>query len=99
MGEAEPRPDPSSPAATPGRPLLGPRRPSGEPPPLPRPVSTSTRLLVGIVVVVVALWLGLAAPAVSRVVTRADLAVLDAVSELRTTIGTDLARHLDALGS
>ena len=51
----ERRDDPSGPSRLPA--ALGRRRPTGEPPPLPRHVSASTRVYVAMVGVVALLWL------------------------------------------
>jgi tRNA A-37 threonylcarbamoyl transferase component Bud32 len=75
------------------------RRPSGEPPPLPRPVSPGTRALLVAGVVVVLLWAALTTELGVRVVTRADDAMLDALARLRTDALVDVARGVAALGS
>jgi len=67
------------------------RRPSGEPPPLPRPVSAATRAYLLAGAGVVAVWLALLTDAGVRLVTGADLAVLDALDALRWGPLTDLA--------
>ena len=75
------------------------RRPSGEPPPLPRPVDASTRiaglglLLTGLLAVVLSTATG------TRTVTAIDLAVLRALERLRTGRVTDLAEALVEAGS
>jgi tRNA A-37 threonylcarbamoyl transferase component Bud32/membrane-associated phospholipid phosphatase len=60
------------------------RRPSGEPPPLPRRIDHSIRWYLLLAVVTAALWAGMSVPAVLGVVTRGDLAVLRAVATVRT---------------
>ena len=75
------------------------RRPSGEPPPLPRPVSPGTRAFLVAGALVVALWLALSTQVGARVVTRADLAVLDLVAHLRTDWLVHAARDVTVLGS
>ena len=52
------------------------RRPSGEPPPLPRHIDYSIRWYLLLAAVAAALWAGMSVPAVLGVITRGDLAVL-----------------------
>ncbi|HET9974001.1 MAG TPA: hypothetical protein VFQ68_37610, partial [Streptosporangiaceae bacterium] len=59
------------------------RRPSGEPPPLPRRIDHSIRWYLMLAVVTAALWVAMSVPAVLGVVTRGDLAVLRAVATVR----------------
>lgn len=59
------------------------RRPSGEPPPLPRTVTASTRVYVGLGAAVVVLWLALATDTGARAVTAIDLAVVRALERAR----------------
>ena len=74
------------------------RRPSGEPPPLPRPVSRSTRVfLVGGAAVVV-LWAALATTPGTRLVTEGDDIVLRALARLRWDPVVDVASWLSGLG-
>ena len=75
------------------------RRPSGEPPPLPRPVSPGTRAFLVAGAAVVVLWATLATDLGVRVVTRGDTAVLDALARLRTEALVDLCEGVAALGS
>jgi tRNA A-37 threonylcarbamoyl transferase component Bud32 len=75
------------------------RRPSGEPPPLPRPVSPGTRAFLVAGVVMVLLWAALTTELGVRVVTRADVAVLDALARLRTDALVDVGQGVAALGS
>jgi tRNA A-37 threonylcarbamoyl transferase component Bud32 len=75
------------------------RRPSGEPPPLPRPVSPGTRAFLVAGVVTVLLWAALTTELGVRVVTRADVAVLDALARLRTDALVDVGQGVAALGS
>src|SRR5215207_4718986 len=83
-----------------GRPApLARRRPSGEPPPLPRPVSGSTRAFFAAGAAVAALWVALATRPGVRLVTRLDVAVLDAVARLRTGVLVDVASAVTGLGS
>jgi tRNA A-37 threonylcarbamoyl transferase component Bud32 len=75
------------------------RRPSGEPPPLPRPVSPSTRLFLVAGVLVVLLWAALTTKVGVRVVTRVDVTMLDTLARLRTDALVDMAQGVTALGS
>lgn len=76
------------------------RRPSGEAPPLPRALRTSGRLLLaGAIGVFVLLTLIIAIPPLGKLITRVDLAVIEAISTVRSDALTDVARALDALGS
>ena len=75
------------------------RRPSGEPPPLPRPVSPGTRAFLVAGVLVALLWAALTTEVGVRVVTRVDLAVLHAVARLRTDELVDVGQGVAALGS
>jgi tRNA A-37 threonylcarbamoyl transferase component Bud32 len=78
---------------------VGRRRPSGEPPPLPRHIAASTRFCLALVGVVALLWLGFAFTPVVRVVSRMDLVVLDALAEVRSGPLTTAMRGLRFLGS
>jgi tRNA A-37 threonylcarbamoyl transferase component Bud32/membrane-associated phospholipid phosphatase len=75
------------------------RRPSGEPPPLPRAVSASTRFCLAAGGGLVALWASLAVRPPARAVTATDLAVLRSIAAVRTGWLTGLADALQALGS
>ena len=93
-------PQRSRPPSKPGESSSGVRRrPSGEPPPLPRPVDTATRiagiglLLAGALAVVLSTATG------TRNVTATDLVVLRALERLRTGTITDLAEALVEVGS
>ena len=75
------------------------RRPSGEAPPLPRPLTTG-RYWLAATGVVLLLWLvALANNATNNYILSFDLAVLDWVSQLRTRVLTDVMRGVHALGS
>jgi len=75
------------------------RRPSGEAPPLPRPLTTGTYWLVATGVVLL-LWLAaLANSSTNNYILTFDLALLDWVSQLRTLVLTDVMRGVHALGS
>ncbi len=85
------------------RPATGPsgarRRPSGEPPPLPRPVSAATRTSGALLVLVVVIAATLGTQTGRRLLTRADLTVLRGFEELRWEPLTDVATVLVDLGS
>jgi tRNA A-37 threonylcarbamoyl transferase component Bud32 len=100
---------PGAPGGRAGGPVLPPllatsplgrrRRPSGEPPPLPRHIEHSTRwylLLLGLAAV---LWAGLSIRPVLALVTRGDLAVLRAVATLRSAPLTTVMLDVDAVRS
>jgi tRNA A-37 threonylcarbamoyl transferase component Bud32 len=72
------------------------RRPSGEPPPLPRSINRSTRWYLLLGAATVALWLALAFTPSNAVVTRIDLAVVRALAHLRTPWATSAWRSVDA---
>ncbi|MCW2623113.1 MAG: rane protein of unknown function, putative kinase domain [Frankiales bacterium] len=59
------------------------RRPSGEPPPLPRALATGTRVYAGLVAATAALEVVLAVPSLRAAVTRVDVAVVGAAEHLR----------------
>jgi tRNA A-37 threonylcarbamoyl transferase component Bud32 len=75
------------------------RRPSGEPPPLPRHADHSIRwyLLLGGLAGV--LWAGMSVPAGLGLITRADLGVLHAVAAVRAGWLTRVMLEVDALAS
>jgi tRNA A-37 threonylcarbamoyl transferase component Bud32/membrane-associated phospholipid phosphatase len=77
----------------------GRRRPSGEPQPLPRPVSRSTRLLGLAAAGVVVLWLGLAVGPTARAITSIDLAALELLEAARVGALTSIAEVLEELAS
>jgi tRNA A-37 threonylcarbamoyl transferase component Bud32/membrane-associated phospholipid phosphatase len=75
------------------------RRPSGEAPPLPRPLTTGTYWLAATGAVLL-LWLAaLANSSTSNYILAFDLTLLDWVSQLRTLVLTDVMRGVHALGS
>jgi membrane-associated phospholipid phosphatase/tRNA A-37 threonylcarbamoyl transferase component Bud32 len=75
------------------------RRPSGEAPPLPRPLTTGTYWLAATGVVLL-LWLvALANSATNTYILSFDLTLLDWVSQARTLVLTDVMRGVHALGS
>src|SRR4051794_5841954 len=75
------------------------RRPSGEPPPLPRRIDSTSRLYVALAAVTALLWAGLSFRPALSVITKADLAVIRAVAHLRSAPVTTMMRTLTALGS
>jgi len=75
------------------------RRPSGEPPPLPRHIDHSIRWYLLLVGVAAALWAGMSVPAVLGVITRGDLVILHAVAAVRTAWLTRLMLDVNALAS
>jgi membrane-associated phospholipid phosphatase/tRNA A-37 threonylcarbamoyl transferase component Bud32 len=75
------------------------RRPSGEAPPLPRPLTTGTYWLAATGVVLLLWLLALANSATNNYILSFDLTLLDWVSQLRTQVLTDVMRGVHALGS
>jgi tRNA A-37 threonylcarbamoyl transferase component Bud32 len=75
------------------------RRPSGEPPPLPRRVDHSTRWYLLLGAVAVALWAGMSVPLVLGAITQADLVMLHAVAALRSAWLTHVMLGFDAMSS
>jgi tRNA A-37 threonylcarbamoyl transferase component Bud32/membrane-associated phospholipid phosphatase len=75
------------------------RRPSGEAPPLPRPLTTGTYWLAATGVVLLLWLLALANSATNNYILSFDLTLLDWVSQLRTHVLTDGMRGVHALGS
>lgn len=75
------------------------RRPSGEPPPLPRPFSASTRVYVVLGVAVVVTTLSLTTVPGLRVVTALDLVVVRALAGLRTEPLDGFVDTIATLGS
>lgn len=94
--ETPPTPSPRfpTPGATTAR-----RRPSGEAPPLPRPVSTATRVSGALLVLVTLVSVALATDAGLRAVTNADLAVLRILERSRFDALVDAAEVVVSLGS
>ena len=72
------------------------RRPSGEPPPLPRHIDHSIRWYLLLAGVAGALWAGMSVPAVLGIITRADLAVPRVVATVRTAWLTHLMLDVNA---
>jgi tRNA A-37 threonylcarbamoyl transferase component Bud32/membrane-associated phospholipid phosphatase len=78
----------------------GHRRPSGEPPPLPRPFDRWTRGLAASGPVVLVLWAALAVDWARPLVTTVDVWLLSALAALRTGTATDVLAGLnDVLSS
>ena len=75
------------------------RRPSGEPPPLPRRIDHSIRWYLLLAGVAAALWAGMSVPAVLSVITRGDLVILHAVAAVRTAWLTRLMLDVNVLAS
>ncbi len=75
------------------------RRPSGEPPPLPRHIEHSTRWYLVLAGLAGALWACMSIPATLGIITRADLATLRVVATVRTAWLTRLMLDVNALAS
>jgi tRNA A-37 threonylcarbamoyl transferase component Bud32 len=75
------------------------RRPSGEPPPLPRHIEHSTRWYLLLLALTAVIWAGLSIRPVLALVIRGDLAVLHAVAMLRSTPLTKVMLDVDAVRS
>jgi tRNA A-37 threonylcarbamoyl transferase component Bud32 len=75
------------------------RRPSGEPPPLPREMPASTRAYAGLVLLTVVLEAALAFEPLRRWITAGDLAVVRLLEQLRIVPLTDVLQRVDDLGS
>src|SRR5579864_5773024 len=75
------------------------RRPSGEPPPLPRRVEPSTAWYLGLGVLTLAFWIAMRTMTGLRMATQADVTILRAIATLRTGPVTAVMRAVNALGS
>jgi len=75
------------------------RRPSGEAPPLPRPLTTGTYWLAATGVVLLLWLIALANSSTNNYILAFDLTLLEWVSQLRTLVLTDVMRGVHALGS
>ena len=103
-GAATPSPQsevaPETRAATAARRARKRRRPSGEPPPLPRTLETTGRWWLALALVVLLVWAGVLVSGDAAVAaTRADVALLRALSRARTSFLTDVARVIEFVGS
>src|SRR5687767_10154930 len=81
--------EPPLPASTPpkARPGRRRRRPSGEPPPLPRELSTSGRYWLGAAGLVLLLWIVLfSIRNAGQAITRVDLDVLELIARVRNDL-------------
>ena len=86
-------------APGPPAPVATRRRPSGEPPPLPRPVSGTTRVYGALGVIAFAMAFALTTVSGTRVITAADLAVARALERMRSDPLTAAAEISMSLGS
>jgi tRNA A-37 threonylcarbamoyl transferase component Bud32 len=75
------------------------RRPSGEPPPLPRRIARSTQVYGALVAATLVLEVALALRPVRAAITRADLVVLEALERARFDVGVDVLAVVSLLGS
>jgi tRNA A-37 threonylcarbamoyl transferase component Bud32/membrane-associated phospholipid phosphatase len=76
------------------------RRPSGEPPPLPRHLYTSGKSWLALVGLSAVLWLTfLFVAGAGAATTRFELSILEAVAEVRTGFLTTIARGIDYVSS
>jgi len=75
------------------------RRPSGEPPPLPRHINHSLRWYLLLGGIAGALWAAMSVPVVLGLITRGDLVVLHAVAAVRTAWLTQVMLHVNGLAS
>ena len=76
------------------------RRPSGEPPPLPRPLQSTGKYWLLVAGCIVALWITIVFwQGLGTRITKVDLAVLEWFEGLRTAWMTRVARGIDALHS
>jgi membrane-associated phospholipid phosphatase len=75
------------------------RRPSGEPPPLPRSLNTSGRWWLGLSAVVVLLWVLVLATGSLAVVDLADTRMLQAISRVRSPVLTEIAEFAGGLAT
>jgi tRNA A-37 threonylcarbamoyl transferase component Bud32 len=75
------------------------RRPSGEPPPLPRHINRSLRWYLLLTGVAGALWVAMTVPVLLGLITRADLVALHAVAAVRTAWLTDAMLQVNVLAS
>jgi tRNA A-37 threonylcarbamoyl transferase component Bud32/membrane-associated phospholipid phosphatase len=72
------------------------RRPTGEPPPLPRPLRPSGKVMLALAVIAVGSWMAIAlVQDLGIQVNRMDLAILRFFESIRTETLTNLARDVD----
>ena len=75
------------------------RRPSGEPPPLPRSLRSGKYWLALLIAGIVS-WIGFTfVTTATAPITRLDVSILEGIAEIRTAWLTRIMRSLDALGS
>jgi tRNA A-37 threonylcarbamoyl transferase component Bud32/membrane-associated phospholipid phosphatase len=75
------------------------RRPSGEPPPLPRHIAHGTRWYLLLAGLAGAVWAGLSFPPTLGVITRADLSLLRAIATVRGDALTRVMLDVNAVPS
>ena len=75
------------------------RRPSGEPPPLPRHIERSSKVHIVLIAIAAALVVGVSVTPLLAAITAVDLAVLDALERVRRDLITSVLQTLQALGS
>jgi tRNA A-37 threonylcarbamoyl transferase component Bud32/membrane-associated phospholipid phosphatase len=75
------------------------RRPSGEPPPLPRHIERSSKVHIVLMAVAAALVVGVTVTPVLAAITAVDLAVIEALAAVRWRPLTSVMQTLQALGS
>jgi tRNA A-37 threonylcarbamoyl transferase component Bud32/membrane-associated phospholipid phosphatase len=101
--QALPSPGTTAPAVRPTTPAIARvrrrRRPSGEPPALPRQLRASGKWWLGLSGAVVAAWAVVVLTGTIRYFDVADTRVLQAFAELRTPVGVDVARVAGVLAT
>ncbi|WP_040338672.1 phosphatase PAP2 family protein [Candidatus Blastococcus massiliensis] len=101
--QALPTPGTTGPAVRPGPPAIARvrrrRRPSGEPPALPRQLRTSGKWWLALSGLVLVAWAVVVATGTIRYFDVADTRVLQAFAELRSPVGIDVARVAGALAT
>ena len=75
------------------------RRPSGEPPPLPRHIERSSKVHIVLIAVAATLVVGVSVTPVLAAITAVDLAVLEALERVRWSPVTSVMQNLQALGA
>jgi tRNA A-37 threonylcarbamoyl transferase component Bud32/membrane-associated phospholipid phosphatase len=103
LPQAPPGPGPSPPVRRPAPPAIARvrsrRRPSGEPPPLPRHLNTSGKLWLGLSAAVLALWVVVVVTGTVTVFDVVDTRILQAISEIRSPGLTEVAEVAGVLAS